>query len=227
MPKKILLIEDDPQTLAICHSYLASSGYEVVTAADGPQGLATARREKPDLIVLDLILPEMDGLEVCRAIRLKSQVPIIILSGRDEETDKVIGLEIGADDYMTKPFNLRELVARVHAALRRSGDSVADVLQVGNVSLDRAHFAVQIEKRTVTLTPTEFAIMAALMSRPGCIFSRDQLLRAAHDIVSERDGRAIDSHIRNLRHKLEPDELIFTVHGVGYQFGRETEPQDV
>jgi DNA-binding response OmpR family regulator len=226
MLKKILLIEDDPQTVAMCHSYLESSGYDVVTAADGLEGLAVARRERPDLIVLDLILPEMDGLDVCRAIRLKSRVPIIILSGRDEETDKVIGLEVGADDYMTKPFNLRELVARVHVALRHAGDSVAEVVQVGNVCLDRAHFVIQIEKRTIPLTPTEFAIMATLMSRPGSIFSRDQLRRVPHGIASERDGRAIDSHIRNLRRKLEPEELILTVHGVGYQFGSETGPQD-
>ena len=220
MPKKILLVDDETQILEICHDYLKSSGYDVVTAMDGLQGLAAARREKPDLIVLDLILPEMDGLDVCRAIRRKSNVPIIMLTGRAEETDKVIGLEIGADDYMTKPFSLRELVARIHVVLRRAnGHSTPEVIQVGNVSLDRAKYEVQIEQRTVRLTPTEFEIMAALMTQPGCIFSRSQLLRVAQGIAFESDRRVIDSHIRNLRRKLEPDELIFTVQGVGYQFG--------
>ena len=220
MPKKILLVDDEPQVLAICHDYLKVSGYDVIVATDGLQGLAAARREKPDLIVLDLILPEMDGLDVCRAIRRKSIVPIIMLTGRADETDKVIGLEIGADDYMTKPFSPRELVARVHVVLRRaSADSTAEVIRIGNVTLDRSHYEVQIEKRTITLTPTEFEIMATLMSQPGCIISRSQLLRAAHGVAFESYGRAIDSHIRNLRHKLEPDELIFTVQGVGYQFG--------
>jgi DNA-binding response OmpR family regulator len=220
MSKKILLVDDDPQILTICHDYLEASGYDLITAADGLQGLAAARREKPDLIVLDLMLPEVDGLEVCRAIRRKSDVPIIILTGRAGETDRIIGLESGADDYMTKPFSLRELVARINVVLRRlSGYSIADVIQVGNVCLDRAHYVVQIEQRTVRLTPVEFEIMAVLMSQPGRIFSRDQLMNAAHGIVVESYGRAIDSHIRNLRQKLEPDEMIFTVQGVGYQFG--------
>ena len=228
MPKKILLVDDEPEVLAICHDYLKVSGYDVVIATDGLQGLAVARREKPDLIVLDLILPEMDGLDVCRAIRRKSIVPIIMLTGRADETDKVIGLEIGADDYMTKPFSPRELVARVRVVLGRvSRDSTEEVIRVGNVSLDRSHYEVQIEKRTIMLTPIEFEIMAALMSQPGYIFSRDQLLRATHGIASESYGRVIDSHIRNLRHKLKPDELIFTVQGVGYQFGSRTGTQDL
>jgi two-component system, OmpR family, alkaline phosphatase synthesis response regulator PhoP len=220
MSKKILLVDDEPQILAICHDYLQASGYELVTAADGLQGLAAAWREKPALIVLDLMLPGMDGLEVCRAIRRKSDVPIIMLTGRAGEIDKLIGLEIGADDYITKPFSPRELVARVRVVLRRaSGYSIADIIQVGNVCLDRAHYVVQIGKQTVRLTPAEFEIMAALMSQPGYIFSRNQLMMATHGIAVESYGRAIDSHIRNLRHKLEPTELIFTVQGVGYQFG--------
>ncbi len=219
MPKKILLIDDEPEILEICRDYLKASGYDVVTAKDGVQGLAAARREKPDLVVLDLMLPEMNGLDVCRAIRRESDVPIIMLTARVEEMDKLIGLEIGADDYMTKPFSPRELVARVRVILRRaSGDATAEVIRVGNVSLDRTHYEVQIEKRAVSLTPTEFEIMATLMSQPGRIFSRNQLLGAAHGVAFESYERAIDSHIRNLRHKLEPDELIFTVHGVGYKF---------
>ena len=219
MPQKILLVDDEPEILEICSDYLKASAFEVVTAKDGTQGLAAARREKPDLIVLDWMMPEMDGLELCKSIRRESNVPIIMLTARVEETDKLIGLELGADDYITKPFSPRELVARVKVVLRRvSGDSTAEVIRVENVSLDRTHFEVQINKRTVQLTPTEFEIMATLMSQPGRIFSRNQLLNAAHGVAFESYERAIDSHIRNLRRKLEPDEMIITVHGVGYKF---------
>lgn len=219
MPKKILLVDDEPEILEICRDYLKASGYDVVTAKDGAQGLSAFRRERPDLIVLDLMMPQMDGLDLCRAIRRESNVPIIMLTARVEETDKLIGLELGADDYMTKPFSPRELVARVKVVLRRvSGDPAAEVIRVGNVLLDRAQYEVQIGKRVVTLTPTEFEIMATLMSQPSRIFSRNQLLNAAHGVAFESYERAIDSHIRNLRRKLEPDELIFTVHGVGYKF---------
>ncbi len=219
MPKKILLVDDEPEILEICRDYLKASGYEVLTAKDGAQGLSFARREKPDLVVLDLMLPEMDGLDMCRTIRRESNVPIIILTARVEETDKLIGLELGADDYMTKPFSPRELVARVKVVLRRgSGDSAAEMIRAGNVSLDRTQYEVQVGKRVVVLTPTEFEIMATLMSQPSRIFSRNQLLNAAHGVAFESYERAIDSHIRNLRRKLEPDELIFTVHGVGYKF---------
>ncbi len=219
MPKKILLVDDEPEILEICRDYLKASGFEVVTARDGVQGLSAFRRERPDLTVLDLMMPEMDGMDVCRAIRRESNVPIIMLTARVEETDKLIGLELGADDYMTKPFSPRELVARVKVVLRRvSGDTTAEVIRVGNVFLDRAQYEVQIGERVVTLTPTEFEIMATLMSQPSRIFSRNQLLNAAHGVAFESYERAIDSHIRNLRRKLEPDELIFTVHGVGYKF---------
>ena len=219
MPKKILLVDDEPEIIEICRDYLKASGFEVVTASDGRQGVSSARREKPDLVVLDLMLPEMDGLDVCREIRRESNVPIIMLTARVEEADKLIGLELGADDYMTKPFSPRELVARVRVVLRRvSGDPTADMIRVGNVSLDRSHYEVKIGKRIVTLTSTEFEIMAALMSQSGRIFSRGQLLIAVHGVAFESYERAIDSHIRNLRRKLEPDELIVTVHGVGYKF---------
>jgi len=219
MPKKILLVDDEPEIIEICRDYLKASGFEVVTASDGRQGVSSARREKPDLVVLDLMLPEMDGLDVCREIRRESNVPIIMLTARVEEADKLIGLEIGADDYMTKPFSPRELVARVRVVLRRvSGDSTADMIRVGNVSLDRSHYEVEIRDRVVPLTSTEFEIMAALMSQSGRIFSRGQLLIAVHGVAFESYERAIDSHIRNLRRKLEPDELIVTVHGVGYKF---------
>jgi len=219
MSKKILLVDDEPEILEISRDYLRASAFDVVTANDGMQGLAAARREKPDLIVMDVMMPEMDGLELCKSIRRESNVPIIMLTARVEETDKLIGLEIGADDYITKPFSPRELVARVKVVLRRvSGDSAAEVIRVDDVSLDRAHYEVQIKRRTLQLTPTEFEIMATLMSQPGRIFSRTQLLNAVHGVAFESYERAIDSHIRNLRRKLEPDELIITVHGVGYKF---------
>ena len=219
MPKKILLVDDEPEILEICRDYLKASGYDVVTAKDGLQGFSSFRREKPDLVVLDWMMPEMDGIDVCRAIRREGNVPIIMLTARVEETDKLIGLELGADDYMTKPFSPRELVARVKVVLRRvSSNSAAEVIRVGKVALDRMHFEVQIDKRVVQLTPTEFEILATMMSQPGRVFSRNQLLTAVHGVAFESYERAIDSHIRNLRHKLEPDDLIVTVHGVGYKF---------
>ncbi|HCB01093.1 MAG TPA: DNA-binding response regulator [Anaerolineae bacterium] len=219
MPKKILLVDDESEILEICQDYLKASGYDVVTAKNGAQGLISTRREKPDLIVTDLMMPELDGIDLIRTLRKESNVPIIMLTARVEETDKLIGLEIGADDYITKPFSPRELVARVKVVLRRvAGDANAEMIRVENVSLDRSNYKVQIEAREISLTPTEFEIMAILMSQPGRIFSRNQLLNAAHGVAFESYERAIDSHIRNLRRKLEPDDLIITVHGVGYKF---------
>ena len=217
--KKLLVIEDDPDIIEICRDYLKAARYDVLTANDGAKGLAIARREKPDLIVLDLMLPEMDGLDVCRAIRRESEVPIIMLTARVEETDKLIGLEIGADDYITKPFSPRELVARVRVVLRRIGaDLSSDVLRAGQVTLDRAHYAVQLPGKTVAVTATEFEILATLMSQPGRIFSRSQLTEAVHGTSFESYERAINSHINNLRRKLEPGEYIVTIHGIGYKF---------
>lgn len=223
MPKKILVVDDEPKIAEICQDYLKAAGFEVLTARTGPDGLSAARREKPDLVVLDLMLPEMDGLDVCRALRRESDVPIIMLTARVEETDKLIGLEIGADDYITKPFSPRELVARVRVVLRRSsGDPSSDVIRAGDVTLDRARYEVNLSEKTISLTPTEFEILATLMSQPGRIFSRTQLLNAAHGVAFESYERAIDSHIRNLRRKLERDDsqvnYIVTVHGVGYKF---------
>jgi two-component system alkaline phosphatase synthesis response regulator PhoP len=219
MPKKILIIDDEPQIVEICKDYLKAAGYETVTANNGAQGVSLARREKPDLIVLDLMMPEMDGLEVTRTIRRESDVPIIMLTARVEETDKLIGLELGADDYITKPFSPRELVARIRVVLRRvTNTSESDVIRVGEVELDRAHYEIHLADNTISLTSTEFEILATLMSQPGRIFSRAQLLTATHGVSFESLERAIDSHIRNLRRKLEPDDLIVTVHGVGYKF---------
>lgn len=223
MSKKILVVDDEPKIAEICQDYLQAAGYEVVTATTGPEGLSAARRKKPDLVVLDLMLPEMDGLDVCRTLRRESDVPIIMLTARVEETDKLIGLELGADDYITKPFSPRELVARVRVVLRRaSGDPASEVIRAGEVTLDRARYEVNLPEETLSLTPTEFEILATLMSQPGRIFSRAQLLNAAHGVAFESYERAIDSHIRNLRRKLERGDgktnYIITVHGVGYKF---------
>jgi len=217
--KKILVIEDDPDIVEICCDYLKAARYEVLTATDGLQGLTAARREKPDLVVLDLNLPEMDGLDVCRHLRRESDIPILMLTARVEETDKLIGLEIGADDYITKPFSPRELVARVRVVLRRvSAEPDSEVLRVGAVSLDRAHYTAQLPGKTIGLTATEFEILATLMSQPGRIFSRSQLTEAVHGASFESYERAINSHINNLRRKLEPGEYIVTIHGIGYKF---------
>jgi len=217
--KKILVIEDDPDIVEICRDYLKAARYEVLTATDGLQGLTAARREKPDLVVLDLNLPEMDGLDVCRHLRRESDIPILMLTARVDETDKLIGLEIGADDYITKPFSPRELVARVRVVLRRvSAEPDSEVLRVGAVSLDRAHYTAQLPGKTIGLTATEFEILATLMSQPGRIFSRSQLTEAVHGASFESYERAINSHINNLRRKLEPGEYIVTIHGIGYKF---------
>jgi two-component system alkaline phosphatase synthesis response regulator PhoP len=219
MPRKILIVDDEPQIVEICKDYLKAAGYETVTANNGQQGVSLARREKPDLIVLDLMMPEMDGLEVTRTIRRESDVPIIMLTARVEETDKLIGLELGADDYITKPFSPRELVARIRVVLRRVVSTPEnDIIRAGSVELDRAHYEVHVSDKTIPLTSTEFELLATLMSQPGRIFSRAQLLTATHGVSFESLERAIDSHIRNLRRKLEPDDLIVTVHGVGYKF---------
>lgn len=226
MPKKILVIDDEPKIVEICQDYLRAAGFEVVSAGDGLQGLAAARREKPDLVVLDLMMPGMDGLDVCRGLRRESNTPIIMLTARVEESDKLVGLELGADDYITKPFSPRELVARVRVVLRRvSGDPASEMIRVGEVSLDRTRYEVTLPEKTLPLTPTEFEILATLMSQPGRIFSRAQLLTSVHGIAFESYERAIDSHIRNLRRKLETASgearYIFTVHGVGYKFEAE------
>ena len=219
MPKKILVIDDEPEIVEICRDYLRASGFEVITAGDGPQGSALARSQKPDLIVLDLMLPGMDGLDVCRSLRRESNVPIIMLTARIEEADKLVGLELGADDYISKPFSPRELVARVRTVLRRaSGDTSSDIIRAGEIALDRTRYQATFPDRSITLTPTEFELLATMMSQPGRIFTRAQLLNAVRGVTFESYERAVDSHIRNLRRKLEPGAYIITVHGVGYKF---------
>ena len=220
--KKILIIDDEPKIVEICRDYLAAGGFEVSAAGDGIRGLAAARAEKPDLIVLDLMMPGMDGMEVCRTLRRESHVPIIMLTARVEESDKLKGLELGADDYLTKPFSPRELVARVKTVLRRASEPLPlDILQANGLSLDRSRSIAELDGCEIPLTPTEFEILYALASQPGRIFSRGQLLMAARGVSFESYERAIDSHIRNLRKKLEANdgrELIVTVHGIGYKF---------
>jgi two-component system alkaline phosphatase synthesis response regulator PhoP len=223
MAKRILVIDDEPKIVEICQDYLVKAGFDVMHAYDGPTGLALARKSQPDLVVLDLMMPEMDGLDVCRDLRRDSNVPIIMLTARVEETDKLIGLELGADDYMTKPFSPRELVARVRTVLRRStGNPQAEIIYAGDLALDRGHYSARFPDREIQLTPTEFELLATLASQPGRIFSRAQLLTAVRGVAFESYERAIDSHIRNLRRKIEPSDggasHIVTVHGAGYKF---------
>lgn len=218
----ILIIDDEPKIVEICRDYLAAAGFGVRQAGDGPSGLSAARSEPPDLIVLDLMLPGMDGLQVCRELRRESRVPIIMLTARVEEIDKLKGLELGADDYMTKPFSPRELVARVKTVLRRvEQPQPLELTRAGELLLDRSRACALVDDQEIQLTPTEFEILAALAGQPGRIFSRSQLLMAARGVSFESYERAIDSHVRNLRKKLargDDREWIVTVHGIGYKF---------
>jgi len=225
--QKILVVDDEPKIVSVMRDYLAKDGFRVVEAYDGPSALATARREKPDLIVLDLMLPGMSGLEVCRTLRRESNVPIIMLTARAEETDKLIGLGLGADDYVVKPFSPREVVARMHAVLRRVGGGPAlSVIQQGDLIIDLERHAVTLAGEPVDLTPTEFDLLAALAGNPGKVFTRIQLLERTQHQPYEGYARVIDVHVKNLRHKIEPAEggprYIQTVYGVGYKFA----PQD-
>jgi DNA-binding response OmpR family regulator len=223
MAKQILIIEDEEQIVEICRDYLKADGYEVISAADGLVGLEKSRTANPSLIVLDLMLPGIDGFEVCRRIRNESSTPIIILTARHTESDKLLGLETGADDYITKPFSPRELVARIHTVLRRFNvDAQKGKFQSPSIQLDRDHYRAILPVGAVSLTPTEFDILETLCSQPGQIFSRAQLLSAARGITFESYERAIDSHIRNLRRKIDNSDdnapHIITVHGFGYKF---------
>jgi DNA-binding response OmpR family regulator len=208
-------------------SYLTQEGYRVVSAHNGKEALVVARRELPDLIILDLMMPEMDGYGFMRAHRAEQNTPIILLTARVDDEEKVIGLEIGADDYVTKPFRPRELVARVRAILRRGGgtEPAAKSLQVADVRLDRETRQVKVRDRFVDLTPSEFDILAALISSPGRVYSRLDLLDIIQGVRYEGYERTIDTHVKNLRAKIEPDprdpRYIETVYGIGYRFARE------
>jgi len=224
---KILVVDDEPRIVSGVKKYFEQAGFEVLVAYDGPGGLSLALSGEPDLVVLDLMLPGMDGMDVCRELRRKSNVPIIMLTARVEEADKLIGLELGADDYITKPFSPRELVARTRAVLRRTQSaalpgSAGKKHQFGNVIFDVEARHCIINDEVVPLTPTEYELLLVLVQHPGRVFSRMQLLDAAHLGVYDGVERTIDVHIHNLRRKLEPDpahpRYIQTAFGAGYRF---------
>ena len=220
--RTVLVIEDEPTIAEAVAVRLRSEGFAVEIAGDGPGGVEACARLHPDLVVLDLMLPGLDGLEVCRRIQRDRPVPVLMLTARDSETDLVVGLAVGADDYLTKPFSARELVARVHALLRRverTPDRAAGApLRLASVELDLASRVVQLGSTVVHLTPTEFDLLAFLAKRPGRLFTRDQLLGDVWGYRAGAGGRTVDSHVRALRRKLGA-EVIRTVHGVGYAAG--------
>ena len=227
---KLILVVEDEATLVSAISYnLRKNGFDVVTANDGVAGLQAARRERPDLIVLDLMLPKLDGLEVCRRIRAESHVPIIILTAKTEETDRVVGLELGADDYVPKPFGMRELIARVRALLRRTSAAAelepgGEVLRAGAIEIDLRGRVLRRDGREVALKPKEFDLLALLAEHAGKVFTRDQILERAWGYDFFGGSRTVDVHVRWLREKLEDDPAhpahLLTVRGVGYKFVR-------
>ena len=226
----ILLVDDEPRIVQLVRDYLEHGGFTVLVASDGPSALRTARTGRPDLVVLDLGLPGIDGLDVARALRRDSEVPIIMLTARTDESDKLVGLELGADDYLTKPFSPKELVARVRAVLRRAEglQSPSDVIRVGaDVELDVARMEATFAGRRVDLTKTEFQLVATMARQPGRDFTRAQLLNAVRGVAFESYERAIDAHIKNVRKKAEPaarsPRFILTVFGVGYRFAEPPE----
>ena len=224
--KTIIVVDDEPKIIKLVRDYLERAGFVVRAASDGKSALSLARTEKPDLIILDLGLPQMDGLDVTRELRKLSTVPIIMLTARSEESDKLIGLELGADDYVTKPFSPKELVARVRVVFRRMENysaSGAEIIRAADLTLDVSRMRVLAQDREIDeLTPSEFALLAALTRYPGRVFTRAQLLDALHGVAFESYERAIDAHIKNIRKKIEstPSEpkYILTVYGVGYKF---------
>lgn len=225
VPQKILIVDDERKIAQGLQAYFRQQGYDTVTAYDGKQALDTVRREQPDLIILDLMLPEIDGLEVCRRVRRESSVPIIMLTARVEEADTLIGLEVGADDYITKPFSPREVVARARAVLRRASGSLQppSLLRRGGLEIDLDRRVVTVDGQTVaSLTPTEFDLLATMARQAGRPFTRSQLLDAVQGDTYEGYDRTIDAHIKNLRRKIEPDpatpRYLLTVYGIGYKF---------
>lgn len=224
MAKTILVVDDEKRILSLLEAYLERQGFSVVTASNGKEALYIARHEKPDLIILDVMMPEMDGYEFMRQHRKEQETPIILLTAKVEEDDKVIGLELGADDYVTKPFSPRELTSRIRAVLRRTGQNLpqAALLRQGGVTLDRNSHLVTVESEIVDLTPSEFDLLAALMSAPGRTFTRLELLDQIQDTAFAGYARTIDVHIKNLRAKIEANprqpRYIETVYGVGYRW---------
>jgi two-component system alkaline phosphatase synthesis response regulator PhoP len=220
----ILVVDDEPKIVKQARDYLERGGFRVIEAGDGKTALVRARSERPDLVVLDLNLPEMDGLDVCRALRRESDVPVIMLTARVEETDRLIGLELGADDYITKPFSPRELVARVRTVLRRvhGGVHQPGMIRAGALEIDLEGHRVTRAGETIRLTRTEFNVLSILAQHPGQTFTRAQLLDRLHGVVYDGFDRSVDAHVKNLRRKLEPDpaepRYVLTVYGVGYKF---------
>ncbi len=224
----ILVVDDEPKLVKTVRAYLENAGFRVVTASDGQMALTVYRHEKPALVILDLGLPGMDGLDVARTLRRDSNVPIIMLTARVDETDKLIGLEMGADDYVTKPFSPRELVARVRAVLRRTGgerEPAAAPIVAGDVHVDLERRQATIGRQAVDLTPTEFDLLVVLARHPGRVFSRLELLDRVQGYAFEGYERTVDAHVKNLRQKIEPDpkepRYVLTVYGVGYRFSEE------
>jgi len=221
--KHILVVDDEARIAAIARDYLERAGFQVSVAGTGPDALAAARARRPDLIVLDLGLPHIDGLDVTRSLRRQSNVPIIMLTARVEERDKLLGLEIGADDYVTKPFSPKELVARVRAVFRRidAPPQRGELIRAADVELDTGKMRASIAGRAIDVTPTEFELLATLARQPGRVFTRAQLLDAIRGVEVDSFDRAIDTHVKNLRRKIERDprrpRYLLTVHGVGYK----------
>jgi two-component system alkaline phosphatase synthesis response regulator PhoP len=227
--KTILIVDDKLSAVRLLADYLSAKGFRTVTAGNGREGLFVARHEKPDLVLLDIMMPEMDGYEFMRHFRKERDTPVIMLTAKLEETDKVIGLELGADDYVTKPFGMAELVARIRAVLRRVGEENAppDLLRVGDVMVDRKTRMVTARTRKIELTPSEFDLLSILMTAPGQVFSRADLLERLKGNAFENVERTVDVHVRNLRAKLEADpahpQYVLTVFGVGYRFNPDSE----
>ena len=224
MEQRVLIVEDEDWVVRMVKGYLRQEGFHVQAAADGEQALSDFQKYQPHLIILDLMLPKLDGLEVARRVRKASDVPIIMLTARGDEADRVAGLEIGADDYVVKPFSPRELVSRVRAVLRRSDGSSyrPTILDSGGVRLDLDQRSVQIHGSSVDLTPMEFELLALLMESPGRVFTRLQILEAVRGVAYESFERSVDTHVKRLRQKVEPDPdvptYVLTVYGVGYKF---------
>ena len=227
MTKTVLVVDDEKRLCDLVRAYLTQEGFRVVTAGNGQEALFVARHEKPDVILLDLMMPEMGGYDFIRIHNKEQDTPIIILTAKLEENDKVVGLELGADDYVTKPFSMRELTARVRAVIRRTGKAQqeSEVLRVAEVTLDRIGRRVTVDERRVDLTPSEFDLLTTLMSAPGRAFTRLDLLERIQGDAFDGYQRTIDVHVRNLRTKIEPDpshpRYIESVYGVGYRFAFE------
>jgi DNA-binding response OmpR family regulator len=225
--QRILVVEDEMQIARTLRDYLEVAGFAVTVVGDGSAALASARGDRPDLVVLDLGLPGVDGLDVARELRRGSTTPIVMLTARGEESDRIVGLELGADDYLVKPFSPKELVARVRAVLRRTSgtNAGAELLRAGDVEVDLPKMRARVSGRPVDLTPTEFHLLATFVREPGRVFTRGQLLDALHGIAIDSYERAIDAHVKNLRRKIEPEvgrpRYVLTVHGVGYRFADE------